>query len=241
MADIDVYGYITADKWDDTDVSAKDFISALRAAKGEDVTIHINSGGGDTMEAAAMAQAVRGYKGHVTASIEGLAASAASYFALEADSVVMNPSAFLMIHNPSGVCMGTAADMRDTAELLDKVRGTISAQYAKKTGMDGGEIESLMDAETWFTAEEALERGFVDSLTDAEPIAACITPRVFAKYKHAPSYLRGSAPEPATGEVSTTITKDNNAEKPDAGAAEGETGAVSKVVCVNGQFLNQKE
>lgn len=237
MVDIDVYGYIDGEKWADSDVTARDFIKQLRAAGGDDVTIHINSGGGSTTEAAAMADAIRAYKGATTASIEGIAASAASYFALASDRVVMNPYALFMVHNPSGACMGTAKDMRDTADTLDKVRGTIVSAYAKKTGKGADEIGSLMDEETWFTADEALEAGFVDALTDGEPVEARVDEKTVASYRHAPDQLK-CRDEKVLGEQESNIQGERKAEKPDAGAAEDETGAVSKVVCVNGTFLN---
>ena len=156
MLDIDVYGGI-GDEFDEGGVTAVSFVRALRDADGEDVTIHINSSGGSVFDANTMAEALRGYKGHTTASIEGLAASAASYFALTADDVVINPSALMMIHNPWDFAVGDAEDMRKKADMLDKARSTISAQYARKTGRTVDEIEGLMDAETWFTAQEAVE------------------------------------------------------------------------------------
>ena len=176
MLDIDVYGGI-GDEFDEGGVTAVSFVRALRDADGEDVTIHINSSGGSVFDANTMAEALRGYKGHTTASIEGLAASAASYFALTADDVVINQSALMMIHNPWDFAVGDADDMRKKADMLDKARSTISAQYARKTGRTVDEIEELMDAETWFTAQEAVEFGLVDRMSDSEPIAACVSKR----------------------------------------------------------------
>ncbi|MBY4796789.1 Clp protease ClpP [Collinsella sp. AGMB00827] len=237
MQDIDVYGFIASEKWSEGDVCARDFIAALRAADGDDVVIHINSGGGDTMEAAAMAEAIRSYSGRTTASIEGLAASAASYFALMADEVVMNPYALMMIHNPYTLCAGDASDMREAADLLDKVRGTISAQYVRKTGMDAAEIESMMDKETWMNAEEARELGFVDTLTDAEPIAACISADTLKTFSHIPAALCHNR----TGEIETNIQKDAETEQAAPGAGGSEAEAASKVICVDGLFLNIRE
>lgn len=235
MRDIDVYGYIGSAKMADSDVTAKDFIDQLRKADGDDVTVHINSAGGNLFEANAMAEALRSYKGKSTASIEGLAASAASYFALTADEVVMNPYALFMVHNPSGAAFGTADELRSQASVLDKSRETIVAQYARKTGMDKGEIGRLMDEETWFSADEALEKGFVDRLTDAEPIEMRATPEQVASFKNFP---RASAEAPA-GNARPTITADDKAGVPGPGADAGETGAVSEVVCLHGLFLTR--
>lgn len=233
MADIDVYGTIGDDLWDENCVSAADFSKALSDARGEDVTIHINSCGGNVFDANAMAERLRAYPGKTIASIEGVAASAASYFALTADEVVMNPSALMMIHNPSTVCAGQASDLRECADFLDKVRETIVAQYVKKTGADADDIRALMEAETWMDALDAKERGFVDGLTDAEPVTACVSPEVMKRYKNAPSNLG----EPA-GDAGGNIADDKHANQATAGAVvAGAEAAPRKTVCVNGQFL----
>ncbi len=233
MADINVYGTIGDDFWDENCVSAADFSRALDEAGGEDVTIHINSCGGNVFDANTMAERLRGYKGRTTASIEGVAASAASYFALTADEVVMNPSALMMIHNPSTVCAGQASDMRECADFLDKVGETIVAQYVKKTGADADEIRALMEAETWMSALDAKERGFVDGLTDAEPVTACVSPEAMKRFKNAPDDLGK-----ATGDNARSITADNHESQAAAGAvAAGAGAAPGKTVCVNGQFL----
>lgn len=234
MKDINVYGAIGKVWYDDDAMSAADFARELKDADGDDVTIHINSGGGNVFDANTMAETLRNYKGRTTASIEGLAASAASYFALTADEVVISPSALFMIHNPYTVSIGDAHEMRKCAEMLDKLRGTISSQYARKTGMGEDEIEGLMDEETWFTAEEAVERGFADRMSDAEPVAACVDVEMLSKFRNAPEQLSASGERPA-GEAGKTIAPSTG--EPDAGAAEGGAGAASRVVCVNGAFL----
>ena len=233
MKDINVFGPI-GDFWDDTATTASDFASQLKEAGGDDVTIHINSGGGDVFDANTMAETLRAYRGRTTASIEGLAASAASYFALTADEVVIGPSALLMIHNPYTCCRGEASDMRKAADLLDKLRDTISAQYVKKTGMDRAEVEAFMDEETWFSAEEAVERGFADRMSDAPAVAACVDEKILGQFKHAPEGIANAAEEPA-GEVEPTMPPSTG--EPAMGAVVDEAGAASRVVCVNGAFL----
>ena len=249
MLDIDVYGGI-GDEFDEGGVTAVSFVRALRDANGEDVTIHINSSGGSVFDANTMAEALRGYKGHTTASIEGLAASAASYFALTADDVVINPSALMMIHNPWDFAVGDAEDMRKKADMLDKARSTISAQYARKTGRTVDEIEGLMDAETWFTAQEAVEFGLVDRMSDSEPIAACVRCEDMKRFRNAPDGLLASdekaknpsdeedekADEKPVGDEGATIDGADDG-KAVTGSVEVAAGAAARTVCVNGQFL----
>lgn len=249
MLDIDVYGGI-GDEFDEGGVTAVSFVRALRDADGEDVTIHINSSGGSVFDANTMAEALRGYKGHTTASIEGLAASAASYFALTADDVVINPSALMMIHNPWDFAVGDADDMRKKADMLDKARSTISAQYARKTGRTVDEIEELMDAETWFTAQEAVEFGLVDRMSDSEPIAACVRCEDMKRFRNAPEGLLASdekaknpsdeedekADDKPVGDDCATIDGADDG-KAVTGSVEVAAGAAARTVCVNGQFL----
>ena len=154
--------------------------------------------------------------------------------------MVIGDSALMMIHNPYSFSGGTADDLRKTADFLDKVKSTIVNQYVRKTGKDEGAISDLMDAETWFTAKEAVENGFCDSIVDMEPVAACIDPEQVKRFKNAPKDLL-DAPSvvdgKGAGETEPTITDSNNGGKAVSGADKVETGAVSKTVCVNGKFL----
>lgn len=234
MKDINVFGPI-GDSLDADCVSASDFARQLDEAGGDDVTIHINSGGGDVFDANTMAETLRNYAGRCVASIEGLAASAASYFALTADEVVINPSALVMIHNPWSFAYGGSDEMRKTADMLDKTRATISRQYSKKTGREVGEIEGLMDEETWFTAEEAVEYGLADRMSDGGPIAACVDDSMLRRFRHAPENLRRPDEDGPAGEVGPNIAASTGG--PSTGAVVGEAGAASRVVCVNGAFL----
>jgi ATP-dependent Clp protease protease subunit len=143
-------------------VSAADVVAALAGAG--DVHLHINSPGGDVFEATAMASAIAAHAGKVTAHIDGVAASAATRVALAAGEVRMTDSAMFMIHDSWTFALGNKNELRDTAALLEKVDSTISADYARKTGKTAEEIAALMAAETWFTAQEALDAGFVDAI-----------------------------------------------------------------------------
>lgn len=243
MQDVNVFGFI-GDSWDETSTTASDFAHALKEAGGDDVTIHINSCGGDVFDAQTMAETLRAYRGRTTASIEGLAASSASFFALTADEVVINPSALMMIHNPYTVAMGNAQEMRKTADYLDKVRDTIAGQYVRKSGMDVEDVQKMMDEETWFSAREAIDLGLADRMSDAAPVAACISPKALKSFTNAPANLAEQAEptsdepeqEEQTGDTESTIPEADEAE-PETGAVDGDTGAVSRTVCVNGQFL----
>ena len=235
MFDIDVYGGI-GDSFDEDGVTAASFVKALREANGDDVTIHVNSSGGSVFDANTMAEALRGYKGRTVASIEGLAASAASYFALTADEVVINPTALMMIHNPWDIEIGDAEDMRKKADMLDKARATISAQYARKTGHDVSEIERKMDEETWFDASEAVEYGLADRMSDSAPIAACLKMEDVKRFRNAPKSLLTSDEEKPAGDAGKIIETANE-EKPARESCEVEAESATRTVCVNGQFL----
>ena len=182
-----------------------------------------------------MNEILRAYQGESTCIIEGLAASAASFFALTADKVVIGDSALMMIHNPYSFSGGTAEDLRKTADFLDKVKSTIVNQYVRKTGKDEGTISDLMDAETWFTAKEAVENGFCDSIVAMEPVAACIDPEQAKRFKNAPKDLLDTpvvVDGNGAGETNPTIPASNNGGKAVSGADKVETGAVAKPVCV---------
>lgn len=163
----EVYVYDVIDSY--WGASAKALVEALTAAGAKDVALHINSPGGDVFEARAMVSAVRAHqaKGHsVTAYIDGLAASAATYLALSGDQVHMAEGGMFMVHNSWTLAWGNKTELRATANLLEKIDGTITADYARKTGATAEQISAWMEAETWFTAAEAKAAGFVDSVIE---------------------------------------------------------------------------
>jgi len=148
-------------------VSPTAFIEQLAAMSG-DVVIRVNSPGGSVFGAQAMVAAIRQHKGKVTAQVDALAASAASVIAVNCAECVMVPGAMLMIHKAWGMTVGNCDDMRQTADLLDKIDGTIADAYAKKTGCTQAEALALMAAETWMTAQEAVDAGYADSVLEAD-------------------------------------------------------------------------
>lgn len=150
-------------------IGAEDFNRELSALKGKPVNLRINSPGGDVFDARAMATVIAQH-GDVTAHIDGLAASAATYVALAAKSVHMAEGSFFMIHNAWTLGYGNKSDFAELINLLDKLDQTIINDYARKTGKPADEITAWMNAETWFTAQEALDHGFVDSVADAKKV-----------------------------------------------------------------------
>lgn len=156
-----IYVYDVIDQW--WGASAAGLVEALTAAGGKDVHLHINSPGGDVFESSAMASAISAYTGTVTAIIDGIAASAATRLALAAKEVRMADTGLFMIHNSWTLAWGNKDELRATASLLDKVDGTIAADYTRKTGKTQAQVVEWMNAETWFTAAEAKDAGFVDA------------------------------------------------------------------------------
>ncbi len=151
-------------------ISAEKLVKDLNDISAQTINLHINSPGGDVFEARTMATAIRQHKSNIIAHIDGLAASAATYVALAANEVIMSDGSLFMIHNAWTFTFGNAADLRDTASLLDKIDGTIENDYQKKTGAESQQIKDWMAAETWFTAQEALDAGFVDSVAAEQSV-----------------------------------------------------------------------
>ena len=175
--DIDIYGDIGEDVFgeSDTSVGAKAFLDMLRQAKGKAIDLHVNSGGGSVFDAFAMMTALANHDGKVTAHVDGVAASAASFLLAAADEVRMSSAAFIMIHDASTVAWGNSAQIRETAEWLDMIDGQLAGIYAKRGTKTEAEYRAAMDETTWFTAERAVEWGLADYIDEAVAAAACIT------------------------------------------------------------------
>lgn len=150
-------------------VGASEFNKALASLNGKKVTLRVNSPGGDVFDGRAMAAAIAQH-GNVHAVIEGLAASAATYVTAACASVTIAAGSFYMIHEAWTMAYGNKGDLIQTAGLLGKIDDSIVADYAKKTGKSNDEIIAWMLAETWFTAEEAVENGFVDSISEVAKV-----------------------------------------------------------------------
>ena len=174
-AEVWIYEEIGEDFWTGGGVTAKNFQKELSAIKAGQIDLHINSPGGAVFDGITIYNLLRQHPANVTTYIDGIAASIASVIALAGDKIVMAENALYMIHNPSGMVMGTASDMRTFADTLDKVGGSMVTAYTGKTGKDVETIKALLDAETWFTAGEAKEMGFVDEISEEMDMAACVS------------------------------------------------------------------
>jgi ATP-dependent Clp protease protease subunit len=144
-------------------ISPRQFIDALSQTAGP-VTLRINSPGGSVFGAQAMVAAMRSHAEPITARVDSLAASAASVIATEAATLEMVEGAMLMVHRAWGMAIGNEQDMRETADLLAKIDGTIADTYARRSGKDKAEWLDVMAAETWFEAQEAVAAGLADRL-----------------------------------------------------------------------------
>ena len=168
--DASIYIYDVIDPY--WGVSAIAVLEAINVASDAKVLhVHINSPGGDVFEGRAIMAAIASFKGKTVAHIDSLAASAATSIALACSEVEMADGAFFMIHNASGLAWGDKTVMREKADLLEKIEGAIVNDYTAKTGKDEAQVRAWMDAETWFTAAEALDNGFVDRVTDGQKSA----------------------------------------------------------------------
>lgn len=146
--------------------TAKGFIASLKEYKNQDLTVWINSYGGETYAASCIYTALKEHKGKITAKIDGVCMSAASVIAMAADEIHMSPTAIMMIHNPwmGGRIQGEAKDFRHYADILDEIKNTIITAYKNKTKKSEEEISALMDEETYMGAKKALAEGFIDKI-----------------------------------------------------------------------------
>ncbi len=160
--ELHLYVYDVIDAW--WGASATALVQSLSAAGDKQVHLHINSPGGDVFEGRAMASAIVAHPGSVIGHIDGLCASAATNLALACNEVRMTEGGMFMIHNAWTLGYGNKIDLRATADLLDKIDLSIAGDYARKTKMALADVLPLMDAETWYTAQEALVAGFVDAV-----------------------------------------------------------------------------
>ena len=148
--------------WGD-EVTPKAFREELEADSG-DITVWINSPGGNVFAAAEIYTMLRDYQGVVTVKIDAIAASAASVIAMAGNKVLMSPVAMLMVHDPSTIAMGNARDMEKAIRTLNEVKESIINAYAFKTGLTHSRIAKLMENETWMNAKKAVELGFADEI-----------------------------------------------------------------------------
>jgi len=148
--------------------SAQDLVRDLRNLGKRDLTVRLNSPGGEVFDGMAVHNALKRHPGHVTVHVDGLAASIASVIAMAGDRIVIAKNAQVMVHEASGLCIGNSADMKETAALLDRVSDTIAGVYADRAGGTVKAWRSTMKDETWFSADEAIKAGLADEVADYE-------------------------------------------------------------------------
>jgi ATP-dependent protease ClpP protease subunit len=185
-ADIVIYDEIGA-----FGVPAKAFLDDLKAlGPVDELTVRINSPGGSVFDGVAIYNALTRHDARITVWIDGIAASIASMIAMAGDEIVMPENAMLVLHDPSGLVAGTAADMRAMAAALDRMRAGMVAAYRDKSGRDDTEIEALMQAETWLSAAEAVDLGLADRVEAPVRMAAHFD---LSRFRHPPPQLTALA------------------------------------------------
>lgn len=169
-ATLTIYDVIGADGWTGEGMTAKRVAGILRSIGDRDVTVSINSPGGDFFEGIAIYNLLREHTKKVTVKVVGLAASAASIIAMAGDEILVAKSGFLMIHNAWAFVVGNKNDLKDAATVLDEFDGAMADLYASATGKPAAEISKMMDAETWLSGQSAVDNGFATGLLPSDEI-----------------------------------------------------------------------
>lgn len=202
-------GPISDESWWGDEITPAIFRDELAKVSGN-LTVWLNSPGGDVFAASQIYTMLRNHNSKVTVKIDGLAASAASVVAMAGDETLISPTGMIMCHNPATCAMGNKADMEKAIELLEEVKESIINAYARKTGLSRNKISKLMDEETWMNAEKALQLGFVDGILFSE------------KEKKNPFIPKKDEPEEEESEKEEE-SEEETEENPDEGESEEET------------------
>lgn len=165
-----VYIYDVIDSW--FGVDAQEVVRDLAALDVETIHVRINSPGGSAFDGVAIYNALKQHPAEVICHVDGLAASGASVIAMAGDEIRMGEGAFLMIHNAWGVAIGDAATMRQMADTLENLSGSLAGIYSRRTDTDRDQVQAWMDGEKWFDADEALEAGFADKKEEGKRASA---------------------------------------------------------------------
>ena len=171
---LDIEGPIAEESWFGDECSSKEFVKTLRSMG--NVTVHINSPGGDVMAGAEIYSALREHslngRGRVTVIVTALAASAASVVAMAGDEILISPVAYMMIHNPWSMAVGDAKEMRKTAKTLDEITEGLITAYQQRTGKSRDQLKRMLENETWMSAQTCVDEGFADGVYGGEIRAA---------------------------------------------------------------------
>lgn len=200
---LELNGTIAEESWFDDDVTPQLFKEELNAGS-DDITVWINSPGGDCVAAAQIYNMLSNYSGKVTVKIDGIAASAASVIAMAGDTVLVSPVSMMMIHNPATIAWGDSAEMQKAVAMLEEVKESIINAYEIKTGLDRKKLSKLMDAETWMDANSAIEMGFADEIMQRNTAEDMAVPSVSMMY----------SPAQVTNSLKEKIAKKCKIEKP---------------------------
>jgi ATP-dependent protease ClpP protease subunit len=194
-AEILIYDEIGASYWGDDTITAKQFIADLEALGDVDaITLRVNSPGGDVFDGVAIHNAVKNHKATVTAQVDGIAASAASFIVMAADKIIMPSNSFMLIHGASGFAWGTADTVRSLADDLDRIDKSLTATYAARSNSTVEQVQALMKEDRLMDAEEAKSLGYADELTEPVKMAAKFSLRLLPKA--AADLFRAAAAEP---------------------------------------------
>lgn len=193
------------------EANAADIVAAIdQADPTKDLNVHFNTPGGSVFEGKEIAAAIRNFPGKTIANIVSMCASAGTSIAVACTEVVMQKGAFFMIHNAQGAAFGDKAALRDTADLMEKIELSIVEDYTAKTGKPAEEVIAMMEAETWMTAAEALEHGFIDSIVGETAVSNAWN---LSAYSKAPAAL-ATAPAAVTAPASETAPEPAAASAP---------------------------
>ena len=221
--------------------TAADFCQEFSALDATDITLHLNSPGGDVFDGIAIANAIRDHSATVTVTVDAVAASIASVIAMAGDRVIMNANSQMMIHDASGMCWGNAADMMETASILNRLSDSIASAYAGRAGGTTEMWREQMRAETWFDAQEAVDAGLADEVTQkadeaASKAAACweLGPPVTTLR---PAALAGHA----GGNVDTNFTGHPGSAHPGGSVSDGGPGSGRTSTEKNGAITPQQQ
>jgi len=201
VGEIDITGEVVESgyEWDDTETSASRFRDQMKTLGDVDeINVHINSQGGSVFDGIAIYQMLVQSKAKVTVFIDGLAASIASVIAMAGDEVIIPKNAMLMVHNPWTYTMGNAKELRKQADDLDKITASMKQSYLAKAGdkLSDEKLVELLDAETWLSADEAVEYGLADTIAPENRMAASIRIEEPGQFKNLPKNLMEQRKQP---------------------------------------------
>lgn len=237
--DLILYGAV-GDSFFEEGFTARDVVNALAKLKGKDVAVRINSGGGYSDEGVAIYNSLKAHNGKVTVYVDGIAASAASLFAMAGDEIIMRTGSTMMVHDPMMVSVGNADDMTKAIEQLNACANSMAEIYADKTGRKATEIRAEMREELWLTPDDAIAKGYADRRDDEEAIeASAFDYRAYAKAPERMVALSdkrqwsnrlkkpvaSAAQLKETQQMADTITKEAAAAQAEASAVEAATKA----------------